>query len=48
MDLPAGKRLYLVPNRDLAGRVWVVPMNIKVYVCLSHGGTVLVDKNKQV
>jgi hypothetical protein len=30
MGIPAGRRLYPCPTHDLAGRVWVLPMGIKV------------------
>jgi hypothetical protein len=40
MGIPAGTRLYPCPTHDLAGRVWVLPVGIKVCPYPTHAGTV--------
>jgi hypothetical protein len=40
MGIPAGTRLYPCPTHDLTGRVWVVPMDIKVYPYPVHASMV--------
>jgi hypothetical protein len=44
MGIPVGTRLYLCPTHELTGRVWVLPMGIKVYPYPVHAGTVPVGK----
>jgi hypothetical protein len=40
MGIPAGTRVYLCPTHDLAGRVWILSMDIKVYPYPAHVSTV--------
>jgi hypothetical protein len=41
-----GTRLHPCPANDFTGRVWVQPMDIKVYPYLAHASTVPVPVGK--